>query len=330
MPDGPNFFARLSKWARRQDENFLTEAFAVLLEHLLMLAPGVGTRLICKLTDGLINAPAEEANTLVLRTQVDVVQGRPDLEISAPNKLVWVEVKAESPLRVGQLEGYRVLLDAAAAGETKLVLLTRYHEEFIGERTRPDLAIRWYELAHWLEAEMAELAATCDLATFLAQQFLDFLGDKGMTLTQVNKYTPDGLRGLSSLLNMLEEAALACKLSVRQLPQWYAIGLYLDSQKYWIGIIFAKPDRLWFSTCCRIDPEAAIRLGVGEITEEKVPGGLRWWRGAEMESEAIHFYSRDKVSQMQWLEEFLRENLAMARSIEVADQSATPGNHDPE
>ena len=42
MASAPNIFARLRKWATRQDENFLTESLAVVLEHLLILAPEVG------------------------------------------------------------------------------------------------------------------------------------------------------------------------------------------------------------------------------------------------------------------------------------------------
>ena len=46
-----NLFLRLHKWASRQDENFLTESLAVVLEQLLVLAPAVGTRLVSRLTE---------------------------------------------------------------------------------------------------------------------------------------------------------------------------------------------------------------------------------------------------------------------------------------
>lgn len=55
MPSGPNIFARLHKWATRQDENFLTESLAILLEHLLILAPAVATRLIRRLTASMFS-----------------------------------------------------------------------------------------------------------------------------------------------------------------------------------------------------------------------------------------------------------------------------------
>lgn len=59
-----NVFLRLHKWAWRQDENFMTEALAVVLEHLLVLAPEVGVRLVARLTGGFIDLPASNAGTI--------------------------------------------------------------------------------------------------------------------------------------------------------------------------------------------------------------------------------------------------------------------------
>jgi hypothetical protein len=98
---GNNLFLRLHKWASRQDENFLTESLAVVLEQLLVLAPAVGTRLVAGLTGDFIKLPPEDASAIELHTQVEAGQGRPDLEIRSPHRLVWIEVKAESELRAG-------------------------------------------------------------------------------------------------------------------------------------------------------------------------------------------------------------------------------------
>src|SRR5271165_6995279 len=97
-PPRNNLFLRLHKWAHRQDENFLTEALAVVLEQLLVLAPAVGTRLIARLTGDFIDLSPSDASAIELHTQVEAGQGRPDLEIRSPHRLVWVEVKVESDL----------------------------------------------------------------------------------------------------------------------------------------------------------------------------------------------------------------------------------------
>jgi hypothetical protein len=134
-----NLFLRLHKWAARQDENFLTESLAVVLEQLLVMAPEAGTRLVARLTGGFIDVPAENAGTVQIRTQVEAGAGRPDLEIKILDQLVWVEVKAESALRAGQLEGYRVLLAEQGVAQTRLVLLTRYAEDIAAWEAQPDL-----------------------------------------------------------------------------------------------------------------------------------------------------------------------------------------------
>jgi len=48
----------------------------------------------------------------------------------------------------------------------------------------------------------------------------------------------------------------------------------------------------------------------------------------DLDSEVVHFFARSKLSQMQCLEEFLRECLTQARSIETPDQP--PIHADPE
>ena len=316
----------MHKWATRQDENFLTESLAVVLEQLLILAPAVGTRLIARITGDFIALPPEDAGAIEINTQIETGKGRPDLEIRSPHRLAWIEVKAESALRVGQLEGYRILLNANGVAETRLILLTRYPEIIKPGAERPDAQIRWFEVSDWLEGDLGEAQSTSDIGGYLVLQLLNFLEVRGMTLTQVGKFMPEGLRALSNLMNMLFEAANACGVSVKRQPDWDSIGFYLDGRKYWVGVIYNDSAYLTFKTCSKIDVEAALNLGVGELDEEAkwVPGRQRWMRWVELDSEEIHFYSRSKLSQMQWLEEFLRDCLAKARSIETPDQPPIP------
>ena len=320
----PNLFTRLHKWAARQDENFLTESLALLLEFLLARTPAVGVHLVRRLSDGLIDLRPEEAAAAEVSTQVETTEGRPDLEIRAPERLVWVEVKAESPLRAGQLEGYRIGLRASGARETRLVLLTRYAVSLQPGEERPDYALQWYEVAEWIEDALGEEALRDEVSRFLVEQFLAFLKGRRMAIAHVGWQMPEGVKALGSLLDMLAEAAGACQVSARKRAYWGESGYHLDGGKYWLGINYDDPSRLWFGTCCRIDPEAAASLG-GEITQEDwVPGKARWWKGADLDSEEVHFFSRTKVGQIQWLIAFLRESLEQARSIETPDQPPIP------
>lgn len=88
-----------------------------------------------------------------------------------------------------------------------------------------------------------------------------------MTLTHVGKYMPEGVRALGGLLNMLFEAAQACKVSAKMSARREFIGLTLDGGRYSVGVDYADPDKLWFRTRGKIDRDATGRLGVGEILD---------------------------------------------------------------
>ena len=184
--------------------------------------------MLSRLTGGLIQPNPDDAGAIEISTQVETGQGRPDLEISGPYQLVWVEVKAESELRTGQLEGYRVLLGERKVEQTRLILLTRYPEVIQSNDARPDLELRWFEIADWLEMELPETEAAGEVAGFLVRQFLDFLKERNMTLTQVGPNMPEGLRSVGSLLNMLFEAAAACRVAVKKQASWECVGINID------------------------------------------------------------------------------------------------------
>src|SRR5947209_669014 len=105
-----------------------------------------------------------------------------------------------------------------------------------------------------------------------------------MAIAQVGWQMPEGVRALRSLLTMITEAAGTCGVSAQKKAYWDEIGFHLDGRKYWIGVGYDEPGRLWFATRCRIDPLAAAALG-GEITyEDWVPGQARWGRSADLSS----------------------------------------------
>jgi hypothetical protein len=120
---------------------------------------------------------------------------------------------------------------------------------------------------------------------------------------------------------MLEEAARGCRASVKRTASLDSMGVMIHG-RYWIGLAFEEPGSLRFQTeQSRIDPVAASNLGVGSVIANPcAPGGLSWRRVAELGSDEIAFYSRRAPDQMGWVEAFLRECLAQARSIETPDQ----------
>src|SRR4051794_1359007 len=100
-----------------------------------------------------------------------------------------------------------------------------------------------------------------------------------MTRTQTSQEIVEGIRAVGNMLKMLFEAAAACRVSAHMAgfgPK--ALSLRLDRAKYKVAISYSAPETLWFATRCRIDFEAAVRLGVGEVEKSRVPGRYRWRR----------------------------------------------------
>jgi len=329
MPTSPNVFARLHRWAARQDENFLTESLAVILELLLERVPEAGARLVRVLTNGFIYVDAGGIELLEIRTQVVTAEGRPDLEIRMPDRLAVLEVKFESSLRRGQLEGYREYLRTSGFARTQLILLTKYPPLLPKDAEQPDVLLRWFEVADAIENELPGLMPADPVCHFLCNQFHDFLKGRNMALAQVGWHLSEGTRALHSFLVMLLEAAKACQVTTkraviafRDIPKY--VGFKLDGGKYWIGLDLEDPGKLWFSTRSQIDPKVARELGEGEVRKDSRSPLDRWYRAGDLESEQVHFYHRSKVEQIRWLEKFLRECLELAHRIETRDQPPLP------
>jgi len=305
---------------------------AVVLELLLERVPEAGARLVRVLTNGFIGVDTGGIELLGIRTQVVTAEGRPDLEIRMPDRLAVLEVKFESGLRRGQLEGYREYLRTSGFARTQLVLLTKYPPMLPEDAEQPDVLLRWFAVADIIENELPGLMAADTVCHFLCQQFHDFLKERNMALAQVSWQLSEGTRDLHSFLVMLQEAAKACQvttkrsvIAVRDIPKY--VGFKLAGGKYWLGLDLENKGKLSFSTRSRIDPEAARRLGEGEVLRGswvRTENQYCWRRTGDLESEQVHFYHRSKVEQIQWLEKFLRECLEMARRIETLDQPPIP------
>src|SRR6516162_6194609 len=179
-----NLLLRLHKWAWRQDENFLTEAFAHLLRYLLENEPEAAVAIVKTLTGGFLNLSYEEAKLLEVRTQVFLGEGTPDLELRTLKQLAYIEVKLESELGPLQLSRYRSLLQASGIEQTALFLLTRYPANVAEGEEKPDGLLRWYQVAEWISQERTRYSFK-PVSSFLVDQFLEFLGARNMTMGQV-------------------------------------------------------------------------------------------------------------------------------------------------
>jgi hypothetical protein len=318
-----NLLLRLHKWAVRQDENFLTEALAHLLQHLLDEEPEAAVRLLESLTAGFFRLRPADARQVELRTQIILAEGTPDLEIRTTRQLAFVEVKSESAVDEGQLGRYRRLLAGSGIPSTALILLTRYPANLREGGERPDTFVRWYQVAEWLDEESHRYRFK-PVSSYLVSQFLGFLGARNMVMGQVTWELFGGARALRTLADMLYETAAACGLQAQLFGRWDYMGIKmgpnLKQPDYYIGLYYDRPEILFFETWYkRVDPEVAARFGIDGVFEWKTGSGHGWRRTLDLQSEEAHFSVRSKARQMQLLEEFLRECLDTVRRIELHD-----------
>jgi hypothetical protein len=294
-----NLLSALYKWAHRQDENFLTEAFVHLLQHLLDFAPASGIEIIGKITCGACFLRPEEADLISISTQVDTEIGRPDIEVRTQDCLVYIEAKKESGLGHKQLERYRAKLLSSGYTTTKLVLLTRYPVTYDNDGERPDVELRWMQIAEWLE----KLQTNSPVTDFLIKQFLTFLYERGIRMEKVGWELPEGQRSLRSLLAMVGEAISSNNLKIYQKSAgWDWIGYYLESKASFIGYYFDEPEILRFEATLQILPEPE-KITRGELI------GKQWINRLNLTSEEKgFFFAQSKMNQFKLIEKFLEDS----------------------
>lgn len=307
MTDGTgqnNLLVMLHKRADRQDENFLTDAFAHLLRHLCHHEPESAVRLLQRLTDNRLVCSAEEAREAQVSTQVATVKGRPDLEIRTRDHLAYVEAKKESGLGDRQLSRYREQLRNSRVPNTSLVLLTRYLVD-PPTKERPDVSCRWYQVATWIEDELHARALHDPVSIFLATQFVDFLRENNMTIEHIERDLIGGVRSLRSILAMIAKGIASQKGRGKlELTLDYA-GFYVNDGRFFVGLYHKWPGFVFFETWkCRVRKDAAERAGFGEVELDREAPSKRTWT-AELELSDESFFDLPREKQMDVVEQFL-------------------------
>ena len=125
-----NIFSALAKYNPAADENYLTEAFVFLINALLQQERSVGLEILTQLCVQNNEFSFDVDEDISVSTQETTEQGRPDIKVSSLDKLIYIEVKHDSPLGHRQLERYKKALGSSNAAIKHVVLLTRFAIDF--------------------------------------------------------------------------------------------------------------------------------------------------------------------------------------------------------
>ncbi len=303
-----NLFSSLSRWAASEQENFLTESFAYLLEHLRITEAQAFVAIISRLTRDGVCVDATDLNGVTVDTQVATEHGYPDLELTGPGFHVFIEVKDRSPVDPGQLDRYSRALQESSAETRCLVLLTRYAPPWDLKARFLVTPVRWSEVAVWLNDFVPPDQDAEPVAEFLAQEFLWFLKGKGMTIEKVGYELNEGVDSLRILRDMIGEALHACGIE----KIWSAGGHNFTG----FGVPYAGATTQTVQLLVHFDSPSILEPIVAEdLIPEKSRADWspadRGWRVRQLNlsSEEVHFFARTVDSQRNVLEGFIRDGL---------------------
>lgn len=294
-----NIFSILSKYNSANNENYLTESLAFILENLLSKDRSCGVEFLNRLCmrDGESNFNNDEV--ISISTQESTEKGRPDIKISSPDKLIYIEIKGDSILSPLQLERYREVLDSKREKFKQLILLTRFLIDFNEHEEKPDKHIRWFEVYDWL----TNCAVKDPVNKYLIDAFKSFLEVKQLSINKVSWEYINGVPALLNLLNMIQTAIEKLHYRIYRSTasaRYHELGFYIENNEMWCGIIYDEALVVVFwldSKTFNSKPASKFDYPI-----EEAGNGIRFC----LKLEDKHFFSLDKDSQFEELSNFIK------------------------
>ena len=307
-----NIFSALAKYNSAKDENYLTEAFIFLINSLLDRERPIGVEILNQLCveNGEFSFNVNE--DVSVSTQETTEQGTPDIKISCPDKLIYIEVKHDSPLTPHQLARYRKALGSSDAIIKHVVLLTRFAIEFKEQEERPYKHVRWFEVYNWL----LNAKAKDPVSIYLIESFKSFLEVKQMSIQKVGWEYISGVPAMTNLINMIEAALQNASLRIR--PRYTGQdhnGFYSEDSEFWCGIYYSDHLVLKFE----IQEKKKFNTRLLEVPSYPI-GEDKWVIWFSLKLEDIHFFSLDKDKQLEEITRFVRIAYAEAQKMKIKEK----------
>lgn len=306
-----NIFSALAKYNSGMDENYLTEALVFLINSLLVRERPIGLEILTQLcvennefsfnTDEAISVSAQETTE----------QGIPDIKVSSPDKLIYIEVKDYSDVRLEQLKRYKQVLESSdAAIKKRLILLTRFPVDFEEHQGIPNKHVRWFEVYNWLVN--AKDKAQDSVSRYLIEQFISFLEVKRMSIEKVGWEYVNGVSAMNNLINMIDIAIQA--LSIKKYwksARWAHKGFFVEYNKLWCGIHYNNPLVMTFEMRGKGFDSELVKKPSYEVWGKK--GFIQFM----LRLEGIHFFALDKDKQVEEVTKFVKTSYSEAQQMRV-------------
>ena len=191
----------------------------------------------------MTNLTLVKMKKILITTQEVTEQGRPDIKIASPDKLIYVEIKQDSPLGYRQIERYTNVLNKSSVIIKHVILLSTFSMELEGKE-KPYKHVFWYEVHNWLSNAIIQDS----ISKYLRGEFNSFLKEKQMTIEKVDWEYMKGMQALVNLMSMIESGIKSINLTIAPRAQGNeSIGRYFGGTDYWCGIIYSQPLELQFN-----------------------------------------------------------------------------------
>lgn len=317
-----NVFLALHKWAegRGQDENFTTEVFGLLLKRLSRTEPDSFMKLLGALTGGSLRPTDASCDGLAVIVQRRVGGNQPDIRIVGREVRIVIEIKVRQPVDWCQVRRYRDELDCGGCSRSCLVLLTRDFVVQMGhaEASKVQSYVRWFQVGELIREERMRISDAVGM--YLAEQFVEFLRARRITMEKAGSDLIRGVSSLESLITMLEEAVTSAG--------WQPKPRYLEEgcSGVWFGPQGGPcPDgKCW----CGLFHHGEGLLGelVFQVYEWRgaVPEGWQWTKEGKKPQDVLRyrmnlvecgFFEKDAQAQWDQVKRFVSDRLRNLRDL---------------
>lgn len=300
-----NLFESLHKWAAANDENFITESFAYILNLYKKYDSESFDIIIKKITNNIINSNSD-LSSLTITTQFHTENGTPDIKIENTDILVFIEVKVDSGFGNDQLGRYKKVLSTKNK-KTALITITR-SSELYGADIKPDLSITWLEIYE----NLLRMRKKCSnlIGCFLTDEYTCFLKTRGLIMTEANWQLTEGIKSLKRIMDMIDRAIKLNNLNIHSRSgAWDWMGYYIENKKFFIGLYYGNPNSITINT------EVPLIENIPSTTEVGLLRNRRWENQLILDSEDVHFFSRTALSQLECIKLFIENSVKYGNSL---------------
>lgn len=322
MPESNNLLTALHKWAHRQDENFITDAFAHLLRHLLEAAPPIACEVLRLLIPDDVSLQPEECSEVTVTTQSPSETGTPDMTVAWGTSLLFIEAKVDSGFGTSQLPRYRKLLDKQLeSGNVEngwLTTLTRRHVPDSAMMESGCRSVRWQTVVEHLD-RLSDEVIPDPVTRHLIQQFTAFIRQRMIEMQQITPELTAGVASLRRMLEMINQSLKDQEISIHQkMSGWYKVGYWLNRKRWRVFISYRHPHVVVFETSdVPISELHKAQISTGEFHKPtKGNKRLQWLNRLDLNDNDGEFYGLSPHGQKDRLDSFIRTSVEIAQQID--------------